>query len=156
MKEIQLTRGFVALVDDEDFERLNQFKWCLYNQYAGRKLKSTEGPRNTARLMHHELLPDIVKGKTHVDHKDRNKLNNQRNNLRYCTQGQNTLNSIVLSESGLRGVRFVARNPKKPYHAYININRKQRHLGYFATELEAIKAYNDAAQNDSEFRVLNQ
>lgn len=156
MKEIQLTKGAVALVDDEDFEHLNQFNWCLYNQYAGRKLRIHEGPRNAVRLLHHELLPDVIKGKIHVDHIDRNKLNNQRTNLRYCTHGQNLQNAERPSKLGLHGVRFIARNPKNPYQAYINIDSRHKHLGYFPTKELASAAYNAAAAADSPFRLLNE
>lgn len=155
MKEIQLTKGAVALVDDEDFEYLNQFNWCLFNQYAGRKLKASEGPRNKGLLMHHVLMPDVKKGIRHVDHIDRNKLNNQRSNLRYCTQAQNALNQTRGAASGLRGVRFIERNRLNPWQAYINIKGKHTHLGYFPTRELAAAAYDAAALADSPFRPLN-
>ena len=160
MKEIKLSKNAVALVDDEDFERLNQFTWCLeLTGYAGRKLRVAEtgGIRNIGRLMHHELLPGVVKGKIHVDHIDGNRLNNQKGNLRYATHSQNLMNRPPKSKLGLYGVRIISRSPGKPYHAYININGKQKHLGYYATAELAAAAYDTAckAHPDAEFRHLN-
>jgi hypothetical protein len=156
MKEIPLTKGAVALVDDADYEHLMQWSWCFDNGYAMRGFLN-DNRKQVHRYMHHELMPDIEFGVRVVDHQDRNKLNNQRHNLRYVTQKQNTMNRSPARANGLVGVRFIARNPANPYHAYISVNRKQKHLGYFPTEIEAAVAYNTAALSlpDSEYRVLN-
>jgi hypothetical protein len=90
MKEIKLTQGQVALVDDEDFEKINQFKWFAAKKgktfYATRNI-TVNGKRKSA-LMHWYIMD----GKS-IDHIDRNGCNNCRNNLRFCTHQENQMNN---------------------------------------------------------------
>ena len=82
MKRIVLTQGKYALVDDEDFERLNQFKWCvmkgLRTIYAYRKSPMIKGKQDTI-YMHHEIIGKPQKGFV-ADHIDGNGLRNTKNN----------------------------------------------------------------------------
>lgn len=150
MKLIQLTQGRFAQVDDEDFELINQYKWYLTggNKYAGRWYN------NKTMYMHRELLnfPD-----QRIDHIDRNSLNNQRNNLRICTGSQNCMNREKILQnrsSQYKGVHYYWKN--QHWRAGICINYKKIHLGCFKTEIEAAKAYNQAAiQYFGEFAHLN-
>jgi len=93
MKEIPLTQNQVALVDDEDFEELNKFKWCAFKRdntfYAARASSRRMGERKLI-FMHRVIIntPDDM----YTDHIDNNGLNNQRNNLRPCTNSQNQAN----------------------------------------------------------------
>ena len=149
--EIKLSRGLVAIVDDEDYERLNQFRWHANKKgYAMRHLKT--GKRNTV-FMHREIIgayPGIF-----VDHIDGNIFNNQRNNLRLATNAQNCCNSGSRrgSSSSFKGVRLF-RDGK--WHARIMANYKEIHLGYFKNEIDAAIAYNNAAIiHHGEFAKLN-
>ena len=87
MKEIQLTQGKVALVDDEDFEYLKQFKWHVINnngKFYVRKQFLLSNGKVSKVLMHRFIMKpnkDMV-----IDHLDGNPLNNQKTNLRICTQ----------------------------------------------------------------------
>lgn len=94
MKEIPLTQGKVALVDDEDFELLNQLNWYAYknktgNYYAVRNYSAEKGKRKII-LMHREIM-DAPKG-IQVDHRNGDGLYNQKENLRLATHQQNSFN----------------------------------------------------------------
>jgi len=90
MKTIPLTRGLVTMVDDSDYEWLNQWKWFARKSrdtyYAQRNTTNKKGKR-IMLLMHREIMktPDNMQ----TDHKDWNGLNNQKYNLRNCTVNQN-------------------------------------------------------------------
>lgn len=106
-REIQLTKGQVALVDDQDFDWLSGFKWYAHVRteegkfYAARSKvvgfglpqgKYNRRQRRIIVLMHGEIMGDVPLGMT-IDHEDRNGLNNQRYNLRFVTHQQNVINS---------------------------------------------------------------
>ena len=152
MKQIPLTQGMFALVDDEDFEYLNQWKWCVEKQrnkyYAARR-----GESGQHLYMHRVILSD----KTQIDHEDGNGLNNQKYNLREATYKENGSNRAKQKNntSGFKGV-FSHRNTKK-WRAQIVVNKKAIHLGYFTTAEEAAIAYNEAAiKYHGSFAKLNQ
>ena len=133
MKEILLTQGLSALVDDEDFDSLNVFKWFAMKYdntfYAGRKSPKINGQQTI--LMHREIMntPEGME----TDHIDRDGLNNQRSNLRIVTRQQNQFNRNA------KGYHFY--KPTQKFRAYIKLNGKKIYLGYFETALEAHEAY---------------
>lgn len=150
MKEIKLTKGQVALVDDEDFDYFNQWKWC-FNPRIGYAIRGTtitvNGKYVSQKFYMHRLLAGAQKGQ-YVDHKDRNKLNNQRSNLRICTNGQNGANSKKQplrngkpTTSKYKGVCFY----KNRWVAALRHNNKDIYLGRFRIEEEAANAYQHAA-----------
>lgn len=141
MKEIQLTQGQVALVDDEDFERLNQFKWCAHKDtntfYAKRWISDKE-----MITMHHEILGKPPKG-FETDHESGDGLDNQRHNLRFVTHRQNCQNKRnIIKASQYPGVSW--HNRSKKWRARIWINNVSKHLGLFVIEMDAFKAYRNA------------
>lgn len=145
MKEIPLTKGRVAIVDDEDFERLTAVKWKLNNcGYAVRNLPRNGGPRGQQML--HRAVLGLAKGDPmQVDHVNGDKLDNRRANLRLCTPQQNALNrpATARSKSGVKGV---CRAPASDlWRASICANGKRHYLGRFTTIDEARAAYNRAA-----------
>lgn len=153
MKEIRLSqygknRGkYVALVDDEDYEYLNQFNWYVS---AGRNTSYAARLEDHTILMHREILnPDI---KLVIDHIDQNGLNNQKSNLRQCTHYQNKLNRISRCACGYLGVSI-----KKGYiSARIQVNGKSKHLGYFKNVEDAARCRDNAAKKYyGEFATLN-
>jgi len=155
MKEIFLTQNKVALVDDKDFDYLNQFKWYAERKgntyYAARKIV-VNGLKTSIRM--HTVILNIKNGLI-CDHIDHNGLNNQRNNIRICTNRQNSMNK---SSSGIS--KYLGVSPsnidKKPWRAFIKINGKSTSLGYFKTEKDAAKIYNEAAKEHfKEFANLN-
>lgn len=142
MKEIQLSQGKFALVDDEDFDYLNQFKWCTTKYgntfYAIRNIK-VDG-KYKKKFMH-----GVVMNGKGIDHRDMNGLNNQKSNLRFCTKSENAMNMRKMENASsiYKGVHFFRQTGK--WQSYITINRKRIHLGYFYSEVEAAKAYNTKA-----------
>jgi hypothetical protein len=147
-------KGLYTLVDDEDFEYLNQFKWFISKcGYAMRTFK--DGKKNRSMRMHRILMHN-PKGKV-VDHINHNTLDNCKENLRVCSSYQNQWNMQKTNNkttSKYKGVYF-NKNIRK-YHAQITINNKKQHLGFFETEEEAGLAYNKKAKElFGEFAVFN-
>lgn len=162
MKKIALTQGNFALVDDEDFERLNKFKWH-YNKekrantgYARRhKSIKKDGKRKQIIVSMHTFIMNTPEG-FEVDHKDSNGLNNQKSNLRVCKSAQNKKNYPPLkgSSSKYKGVRW--HKASNRFVAEIFENGKQKHLGTFKNEIDAAKAYDEKAKEvHGEFAFLN-
>ena len=149
MKEIPLTRGYVALVDDADYEWLSQYRWSLHPMgYA------TRHEKHNAILMHREIM-GVERGQT-VDHRDGVRLNNVRANLRICTTTQNSQNARGWrNRTGqYKGAWFSSR--EKRWRSAIQVNGKRYELGIFVTEIEAARAYDAAAREHfGEFAYLN-
>ncbi len=136
MKKIPLTRGKFALVDDEDFEFLNQWTWFAHKAirsntfYALRNSRRSEGlPRKTVRM--HVVLVGQRSGEI-IDHKNRNGLDNRRNNLRHTSPAESARNrEHPKSIKAIQGVAahkdggFTARGP--------TMNGVRPYLGYFKT-----------------------
>lgn len=145
--------GKSAIVDDEDFEWLNQSKWYLSPR--GYSCSKTGGRKNQKTIYMHKLISGSSIG-LKVDHINGNKLDNRRENLRICTHAENIRNSKIQvnNTSGFKGVSW--NKDKNKYKAYINIKRKQIFLGYFDKKIEAAMIYNKAAlEHFKEFARLN-
>jgi hypothetical protein len=94
----------------------------------------------------HRVIMNSKRGEM-VDHVDGNGLNNQRVNLRSCSNSQNMMNSGKRKNGTTSKYKGVSRRPDlNVFRATIGINKKQIHLGYFKTEVDAAAAYNDAAK----------
>lgn len=149
MKTIQLTRGAVTVVDDDDYPELVRFKWHLIEshgkQYAARRTWDPKAKKRGTVLMHRQIMgapPGLV-----VDHDDHDGLNNRRRNLAVCTNAQNVAHRrSAQRNNGTSRFVGVARSHHGKWQAKITKDRKQRHLGYFNTPEEAAKAYNEAAR----------
>lgn len=149
MKEIPLTNGQVALVDDEDYDRINAHKWCAMripgtnSYYAARKSAADENGKQRTIRMHREIMN--AKDGEEVDHINHVTLDQRKTNLRLCTRGQNCANRRTRTDntSGFKGVSHNKRRGK--WQAYVIVDRKQKHLGYYATAIEAAIAYDAAA-----------
>lgn len=156
MKEILLTQGNVAIVDDEDFDRLMQHSWHIgiygYKIYA---IRMTHLPNRHKVFMHKEVLA-VPEGFV-ADHIDGNSLNNQKRNLRFVTVKQNARNRkkrLTSSTSIYKGVSY--RKESKKYRARIVVDYAIIHLGQFDSEILAARVYNAAAlKYFGEFAQLN-
>lgn len=142
-KEIQLSQGKVVVVDDEDFEYLNQFKWYAQKHKNTFYAKRNEGkyPFRKALRMHRIIMK--VSDDYVVDHRDGDGLNNLKDNLRICTNSQNNKNRSKPNNntSGYKGVSKC----KKRFRSALHFGDKQIHLGTFSTPEEAARAYDQAA-----------
>ncbi len=148
MKVIELTKGQVAIVDDEDFERLAQYRWHYDGKYARRRLLAQSGTRGKMVVMQSVILSRLPTKGQEIDHINRNKLDNRRCNLRIVTPSQNQCNKDRASNntSGAKGV-YAQKHKTRPtsFYAMIQKDRKQNYLGTFPTVEEAAAAYNKAA-----------
>ena len=156
MKEIPLSRGMVALVDDDDFERVNRFKWHVTKGrndfYAERNLRVNEGKGR--QLLHSFLLPHR-KG-LHVDHINHNTLDNRRDNIRICTVSQNHMNRRkgTGTTSKYKGVYW--HTAAGMWQVATKKNYKRIFIGYFKDEEDAARAYDaKATELFGEFALLN-
>lgn len=147
-----------VMVDDDDYERLKGFNWHFgKNGYVFRNVK-IDG-KWTTRTLHRDVL-SVEKGMD-VEHADRNRLNNQKTNLRAATRSQNMANVHRAKKdkaySQYKGVSRLNRPKlKNQWLAYVKVDYKMHYLGYFETEGEAAHMYNQfAEQIFGEFAHLN-
>lgn len=153
MKAILMSTGEIAVVDDDDHDWLSKFKWSGFSPYPGRYYARTALGGKWMNM--HTMIMGVKTGKV-IDHKNRNGLDNQRHNLRFCTQSQNLMNRPMTErcKTGFKGVHRRAVNGK--YRALISHQGKDIYLGDFADPVSAAKAYNAKAMElDPEFAWLN-
>lgn len=141
MKEIYLGKGKVALVDDDDYEMLSKFTWRV----------SGEGQYAVATIFMHRLVMGHEPDK-YVDHINRQRLDNRKQNLRWATKAQNNANRGVYSKTGYRGVK----EKSDGFYAFISKHGNMMRFGPFQTIEEAADAYDVAAvEIHGEYAALN-
>jgi len=148
-KTIPLTRGYVAIVDDEDYERVARWSWYYQLGYAFRTKRKTDVNQPGAIAMHRFIL-NAPKG-IDVDHiNNDDKLDNRRSNLRLATNGQNGHNGRKYTRHGkpcsspYKGVGW-SRSAGK-WTSRIAVDKKLIWLGLFSNEIDAARAYDAAAR----------
>lgn len=144
MREIILTRGFVALVDDADFEVLSRWKWTACKKGYAYRLERVDGRKK--KIPMHRFLMGLDKGDAmHVDHINGNPLDNRRANLRLCTASENACNRRRYrdSKSGYKGVTWSKAANK--WKAQIRIQGRLIYLGVYAAAEDAFDAYKVAS-----------
>ena len=156
MKQIPLTQGKFAIVDDADFEQLSKYKWCAKRgyatYYAGRYIKKNN--KKTTIRMHQEIM-NAQKGQQ-FDHRNSNGLDNRRENLRICTGTQNQANRGKQRncKSGFKGVSWSKDHCR--WQVMIRVNKNRIFLGRFDNKENAARTYDVAAkQYFGEFARLN-
>jgi len=154
MKKIYLeNKGLYALVDDEDFDHLNQWKWHADEIGGIFYAKRRSYPDKKMIYMHREILKSEGK---FIDHKDHDGLNNQKSNLRICSSSQNQWNKRSKKNSSSKYVGVYYDKSRGKWSASCCVNYKTHRLGRFETEKEAAIAYNKkAVELHGEFANLN-
>ena len=150
-RRLPLTNGKFALLDAEDYYRLSQFNW---HAARGSKTFYAVTTRKGKRvIMHREIMnaPEDL----FVDHIDHDGLNNRKSNLRLCTHAQNSCNKP--SRTGASKYKGINKDKYgKKWTARVHAGNKTIHIGTFATEIEAAKAYDKkAVELHGEFACLN-
>ncbi len=142
-----------AMVDDDDYEEISKHKWfCTNDGYAARRPPNGYGKKQ--EWMHRQIL-GLKKGGL-VDHKNGNRLDNRKENIRKCSHSQNASNTgkYKNNSSGYKGVAW--NKVTKKWSAQIGINGKVKTLGHFFCLIKAAKAYDEAAKKcHGEFASLN-
>ena len=148
VRQIALGDGYYAYVDEADYEWLSRWKWHMQGGYAIRYEKKK------LIYMHRQIMQPPP-GKI-VDHKNRNRLDNTRANLRVCTHQENTQNAAKIqgTYSRFKGVSY--RKERDRYFAQIYYNNEQFYLGLFEKEVDAARAYDrNAVELFGEFACVN-
>ena len=152
---IPLSRGLVALIDDDDAARVTAAGPWHYNPrgkgYAQRNVRKPNGGKST------ESLHTFVTGWAYVDHRDGDGLNNQRSNLRQSDAQTNAANRLRRRDnsSGFKGV-FPNRAGGQPWKAEIGAGSSKHYLGVFSSAEDAARAYDAAAlEFHGDFAALN-
>lgn len=148
VKEIPLSRGKFAIVDDEDFEELSKYKWHYhphsFNPQKGYAARGVMVLKNKERklFMHRQIMGP---SDSRVDHRNRDTLDNRKQNLRFATSSQNSCNAGISrgNTTGFKGVSFFKRY--RLFTARIKVLGVSNFLGYFDSAEEAGEAYRIAS-----------
>jgi hypothetical protein len=142
MKEIKLTRGKIALVDDDIYDYINQWNWYYDGCYAVRHCRTNK--KSQRIFMHREILRTPSDMET--DHINGNGIDNRLINLRICEHFQNGANKKLPTNntSGYKGVCWSLRMNK--WQAYIKCRGERYFLGFYGDINDAISAYNNKAK----------
>ena len=158
--DVPLTKGLFAIVDAEDADLVGQYNWfaktCGSRTYAAAKMSL---PRGRAVMLHRFLLfgtQPCARIGDDIDHKDRNSLNNRRENLREATRSQNMTNCAARGAVPFIGVSQHPTSRKRRYRSAIRVNGRIVHLGLWSTPEEAARARDAAAREHyGEFATFN-
>jgi len=148
VKELNLTKGLVAIIDDDDFLRIGSLKWCASCADPKKAYAVKRNPNqhiSSLLMMHREIFGYPLNG-YEVDHINGNRLDNRKCNLRFVSRMENNGNARKASHgksSKYKGVSYDKKRQK--YEAYITKKDRKIHLGMFICEKDAAKAYNAEA-----------
>lgn len=164
MKEIKLTRGYFAKIDDEDYDYISQFSWQAIpkgNDRVYARRSKRVGPRSEGRQDHFYMHREIINAKKgeYVDHINHVTLDNTKGNLRKCTNAENSKNNRGQPSQRIHSkYKGVKKNLNSTtFSARITVDGVCLYLGSYKTQEEAAEAYNNAAlEHHKEFAFLNE
>jgi len=148
MRQVPVSGGYTATVDDDDYQKVIAFRWgALRNIGSDRVYARTTmrvGAKKSQVLMH-RLVTNAPLG-MQVDHINHDTLDNRKDNLRVCTNAQNAHNRRKHrgGSSQYKGVSWDKRHEK--WLAQIQVDKKKRCLGYYEAEADAARAYDAVAR----------
>jgi len=153
MREVELTQGKIALVDDKDYAIVCKYKWAAIKGTSGiwyAQAVIVHNGRKTVTSMHRMIMGLWPGDGEIVDHISRDGLDNRQFNLRIATNKENAQNQKPHKDvkwSKYKGVTYQkAAKRKKRWIARIIVNYKQIYVGFYKTEVEAAQAYDKAAR----------
>ena len=156
IKEVPLSQGKTTLVDDADYEQVVAYDWKTQKAgqtFYGTRLIHIDG--KAIRYYLHRHILGVSDRNLVVDHIDHNGLNNQRHNLRICTNKQNSINSLPKKTYNGINVRSPYKGVTYKGGAYV-ASCHHHHLGCFQNEVTAARLYDVAAIHyDGDFACLN-
>ncbi len=141
VKAIPLTQGKYALVDEEDYERVNKYNWGITKT----KYRNIFYAKNFHVKMHRFIM-GVTDPQVHIDHINHDGLDNRKVNLRACSSLENSFNSRSRenTSSKYKGVEFIKKSGK--WKANICKQQIEYPLGHYKTEEEAARAYDVKAK----------
>ena len=141
MLTIKLNRDKVALIDNQDWILVSQYKW-FWNK-ARRNVYRNKKDKKSSFI--HRLIMNPPNDMD-VDHANGNPLDNRRSNLRICTRSQNNCNKAKQcnNTSGYKGVYWDKKNNK--WRAKVSVNKRDYCMGRYKNIIDAVKAYNNGAK----------
>jgi hypothetical protein len=156
-RRIYLGEGFWTILEQEDFYRLRNFKWVAYksrNSFYAVRLKII-GVKVTKMLSMHREIMNEPAGLL-VDHRNCDSLDNRRANLRFATHAENMRNRRKLKNTSSCFIGVYLDKPRNRWCVHIRRNGKKLFIGRFKNEIDAAKAYDEAAKKyHVEFARLN-
>jgi hypothetical protein len=156
MKEIKLPKGFTAMVDDDDFERLSAFSWLV--RKASKLVYAVRHERINGKIVWHYMHREILNppNSAKIDHIDRNGLNNTRSNLRLCSHKENMWNRSGSSNASSKYKGVYLDKIRGKWGARIMVNGNPIRIGNFYSEKVAALAYDlTASYHYKEFAFIN-
>lgn len=160
MKSFKTSNGFEVIVDDEDFESITKYSWNARKDgntyYARRTRRKKDNYKKLEMLLLHRVILNAPKDLS-VDHINGNGLDNRKQNLRLCCHKQNSANMNRFK--GVSKFKGVTLTKNKTWKASLGSLKygTYKYLGTFSTEVEAARAYNQAAKERwGEFAKLNE
>ncbi len=139
MKIINISDKHSTFVDNEDYQKLSQYKWHILSMGGGKYPAVYRQNGKQIIYMHRQIMETPIN--LIVDHIDHNRLNNQKSNLRNCSRSQNAQN--MMDNGEYQGVHWDTTHKK--YRSRIRVSGARKHLGYFNNPSEAAICYNKAA-----------